>query len=429
MLDEQAPLRRSAFLSPAQTIALGLTLWNALGPRALALIRELCDAQGTPDSWPEVIGRVASERLGAPGRVADGTVAALLDPPDAVVDISVELAVRLGLGGAAVHPLQHLPPSLIQHAADRTALEGLRQVAGLDMVIKKFAEWRSGVNQHLSAREKIRVSQLQFADLHAIWVEAVERSGVSQAPALFVEAGLNAYARGGGASFEVVVGSGLVSLLEPAELLFVFGHELGHIRSDHCMYRQVTETMTDGAGGFMAVLAGIPFGLGRLAVSPIHMALRHWYRMSELTADRFGLLVCEDIDAAGRVLMKLAGTPPRYFARMSWRAFAAQAAGSELGAAQKAAAWYEGSSKSHPDLAVRAAELIAWQPEYDRFMALDPDRFGRAVRGMERMQELLSGPPRAPTVSMPAPGTSCSSCSQPLDPTQRFCDVCGARRA
>jgi uncharacterized tellurite resistance protein B-like protein len=75
--------------------------------------------------------------------------------------------------------------------------------------------------------------------------------------------------------------------LEPAELRFVLGHEIGHLLFDH-LRMEPDQLFSDE----------------RLA--PVHVArLCAWLRYAELTADRVGLLCADDFEAAVRAFFKL----------------------------------------------------------------------------------------------------------------------------
>ena len=58
---------------------------------------------------------------------------------------------------------------------------------------------------------------------------------------------------------------------------------------------------------FASVISSKGLGLATIITSGMEIALYNWYRKSELSCDRAGLLVCEDIDACITTLIKLAG--------------------------------------------------------------------------------------------------------------------------
>jgi Zn-dependent protease with chaperone function len=118
-----------------------------------------------------------------------------------------------------------------------------------------------------------------------------------------------------------VLNAGLIDSMTPEELRFVVGHELGHIKSGHVLYYQIAMLLPVLA----EVVGAATFGVGSLLSFPLEVALVRWQRMSELTADRAGLLACQDVDAATTALIKLAGLPLKFFDKVNTEDFLAQA--------------------------------------------------------------------------------------------------------
>ena len=121
----------------------------------------------------------------------------------------------------------------------------------------------------------------------------------------------------------IVVTTGLVELLDEEEMRAVIGHEVGHALSGHSVYRTILLFLTSLA----LKVAWIP--LGNVAIMAIVTALREWFRKSELSADRAGLLVGQDLQASMRGLMKIAGG--NHLHEMNVDAFLAQAEEYEAG--------------------------------------------------------------------------------------------------
>ena len=97
--------------------------------------------------------------------------------------------------------------------------------------------------------------------------------------------------------------------------------------------------------------------------TPIYYALLYWIRMSEFTADRAGLLACQDIDAAISAIIKMSGLPMKYFENMNKDAFIKQATEfkqSFSGFTDKAIKTLTIAGSSHPWTVLRAAELLTW---------------------------------------------------------------------
>src|SRR5215813_11761260 len=122
-----------------------------------------------------------------------------------------------------------------------------------------------------------------------------------QVPELFItqDPRVNAMALGTDKPF-IVVTTGLVNLMDAEESRFVIGHELGHVLSGHAVYR----TMLFHLVNLAARLALVPFAW--VGLKAVIWGLEEWYRKSELSCDRAGLLAAQGVDAARRMLMKLA---------------------------------------------------------------------------------------------------------------------------
>jgi Zn-dependent protease with chaperone function len=104
---------------------------------------------------------------------------------------------------------------------------------------------------------------------------------------------VNAYTFGLSSPKVVVLYSGLLERMDPDELLFVMGHEMGHIALGHTVLNSLV-------GG----MAGIPASWGAAIV--LVMAFLWWNRTCEYSADRAGLLACGRLDKAISALVKLA---------------------------------------------------------------------------------------------------------------------------
>jgi hypothetical protein len=94
-------------------------------------------------------------------------------------------------------------------------------------------------------------------------------------------------------------------------------------------------------------------------------ALREWFRKSELSADRAGLLVGQDLRASMRGLMKIAGG--NHLHEMNVDAFLAQAEEYESAGDLRDSVLkiLNVLPRTHPFTAVRAAELKKWAESRD----------------------------------------------------------------
>lgn len=190
-----------------------------------------------------------------------------------------------------------------EHPADRAALAALRKVPGFDLLLRKlFGLITERSIRLITLGSAVEVGPEQYPQLHALYEEVLETLDAPRRYPLFVSQNpvVNAGAVGMDEPF-IVLNSGAVQLLSPAQLRVVLGHELGHILSQHVLYKTMLRLLLD-AGRYAGVipLAGIPL----LAVLA---ALLEWDRKSELSADRAALLATQDPQAVRESLLRLAG--------------------------------------------------------------------------------------------------------------------------
>ena len=189
-----------------------------------------------------------------------------------------------------------------EHPADRAALQTLRAVPGFNEAVKKIVSFfgERGIRLLFQANA-VRVGPSQFPKLHMLMTEVTTTMDWPERPELYVSQTpfVNAGAVGVDHPF-IVLNSGACKLLDDDEMRVLLGHELGHVMSGHALYRTVAILIL--TLGFR----NLPF-LAGLAILPIKLALLEWYRKSELSADRAGLLAAQDPRMAMRVFLKLAG--------------------------------------------------------------------------------------------------------------------------
>ncbi|WP_372407642.1 M48 family metallopeptidase [Streptomyces luteireticuli] len=248
-----------------------------------------------------------------------------------------------------------------EHPADRSALVALRKLSGFDTVFKAL----SGLLPERSLRllflsDSVRVGPQQFAHLHTMLLDACYVLDLPKVPPMYVTQDPVPNAMCVGLDEPVIVlTTGLVELLDEEEMRAVVGHEVGHALSGHSVYRTILLFLTNVA----LKVAWIP--LGGMAVTAIVTALREWFRKSELSADRAGLLAGQDLQASMRGLMKLAGG--NHLHEMNVDAFLAQAEEYEAGGDLRDSVLkiLNLLPRSHPFATVRAAELKRWAESRD----------------------------------------------------------------
>ncbi|MGH3433656.1 MAG: M48 family metallopeptidase, partial [Thermocrispum sp.] len=148
----------------------------------------------------------------------------------------------------------------------------------------------------------IRVGPTQYPELDRLRNESAAALDLERVPDVYVSRDPNAaaYTLGMDKPF-IVLTTGLVDLLDRDGLRFAVGHEMGHVLSGHAVYR----TMMMYVINLQQSLSWNP--LSAIGLRAINAALHEWYRKSELSCDRAGLLCGQDPAAALRVHILLAG--------------------------------------------------------------------------------------------------------------------------
>ncbi|WAL63006.1 M48 family metallopeptidase [Amycolatopsis cynarae] len=196
-----------------------------------------------------------------------------------------------------------ISPRAYEHPADRGALATLRAVPGFAQVLKAVSGAFSERGERLMAlASAIRVGPRQYPELDRLRHECAEVLDLETVPNLFVmrDPEVRAMTIGMDEPF-ILLSTAAVELLDREGLRFVIGHEMGHVLSGHAVYR----TMLIRLINLQLSLSFMP--VSALGLRVIIAALKEWFRKSELSCDRAGLLCGQDPAAALRVHVLLAG--------------------------------------------------------------------------------------------------------------------------
>ena len=310
--------------------------------------------------------------------------------------------------------LTNLDPRSYEHPRDQRALDALEGTPGLEKLVRRYNEW--GIERILRVQytgSNLRVNPDNFPELYDALEGARDTLDLPALPELYITGEEGIQGATAGVSHPIVlISSRAVDSLSTDELSFVVAHELGHIKSGHVLYHQVAEYLP----AIASVLESATLGMSGLFTTGLQVALLNWQRTSELTADRAGLLGCQNPNAALSALMKIAGLPEKYHKSINTEDFIAQARAFETLESDPVSRLVRALSameRTHPWTVMRAKELLCW---------IDGGDYGR----------LLSAPHRAAATaaSAPLPSVSrfCVRCGHSLGGGE-FCTACGAKIA
>lgn len=188
-----------------------------------------------------------------------------------------------------------------EHSADRAALAALRKLPGFDQVLRAlFGIFGEKPVRLAFQANAVRVGPNQFPRVWDLYCDVCTTLDAAERYPLFVSQNpvVNAGAYGMKEPF-IILNSGTLALLTDRQVSYILGHELGHVMSDHVLYRTMTE--------LLIALARMGFPIVGLAARAILVALLEWSRKSELSADRAGLLAIQDPDEVMGSMLKMAG--------------------------------------------------------------------------------------------------------------------------
>jgi Zn-dependent protease with chaperone function len=289
-----------------------------------------------------------------------------------------------------------------EHPADRAALEALRKIPILDTLLKKFME--IGVERMFRIMlmgQAIHVTTKQCHKIHRLFKEACDILDMHE-PDLFLmnHFTVNAWTFGAERPF-IVMHAPLVDLLSEEELMGVLGHELGHVKAGHVLYRSLAYFLLEVLGKFIA--------LGPLVSTVVMISLADWARKSELTADRAELLVLQDVNTCINLHMKLAGGSKTVFEQTDTKEFLRQGGSYEDFDYSTLNKFYKIMYEmrlSHPLPIYRAKEIKMWS-EGGQYKEILAGRYPTEDRGED------SGI------------RECQHCGAKISPSFFFCPDCG----
>lgn len=263
--------------------------------------------------------------------------------------------------------LTGLEHSQYEHPFDAEALRKLESIPFLTSfckwITKEFVE-RVYTIQYTGSN--LKVTKANYPKIYQYLEDACKILDVNKVPELYITWSYDINACTIGAEHPIIIlNSGLIDLCDEEEIMFIIGHECGHIKSNHMLYHMMAQLLNWG-------IESIPGG--SLIASGLQFAIYYWNRMSEFTADRAGLLCCQDQQAMIRAFIKMAGLPQKEFGNIKPETFIEQARNFKMldyEGMNRVVKFLSIADETHPWTVMRSAELLKWidAGEYQRFVS------------------------------------------------------------
>lgn len=296
----------------------------------------------------------------------------------AVIVVTVLILAALGLGGFLWMRANQSGVNRVQggklHFPEVVLLEDFQRPLDRDLTEQLVAFERTGVSRFIDGKvlkpyfddvntrrltvEGVELRPEQFPDrqdLHQIVEDCAKILGIPK-PRVFVaeRPGLNASAMNMADPVIVLSPSLLWAFRDPAELRFVIGHEMGHIKCRHVKWNAALHGVVESIRDTKLVpdeAALLPF-----------LPLFKWAREAEMSADNAGLICAQDREAAERALVRLAlNLDQETTGRINVDAFLKQRDAEDLSKFSEIMLYWRQLLREHPFIADRIIELRKYE--------------------------------------------------------------------
>ena len=225
--------------------------------------------------------------------------------------------------------------------------------------------FQEAYNEVENQGEGINITAESLPEMYKQLAEACFILGIQNVPAYSTDWFYGPYHYSNGEKHRrIIMTSGSADLFSEGEMMFTLGHELGHFAAGHKPYHMLIMSfylpfMNDPSFKAWATIVKLP--------------LLEWYRKSDYTADRIGLLCCQDINVALSTMVKKAGLPKSCYDQISISGFIQQAREFEeryVETIDDVVKKLTIRSVEFPWLVDRAAKLLEWYEsgEYQRVL-------------------------------------------------------------
>jgi Zn-dependent protease with chaperone function len=264
----------------------------------------------------------------------------------------------------SVEPYLNISSKAYEHPADRAATAALKSIPMLDPIVRKLIEWgfeRALRQFHLG--NSVKVGEQQLPELWASHMAMCRILDMPEVYNLYVTTPVLGVAQAVGTTNPILVmDSVALQNLGTGEQRALIAHELGHVLSDHMVYRTALNILLS-VGSPLGVFLGIPF-------RAVRAVLLEWYRAAELSCDRAATIAVRDPRIVCRLQMVVSAGMPA--SDLNLDAFMTQAMEYETwdDPSDRVRRFFNELGKSHPDAVRRVSEVMKWvqSGDYDRII-------------------------------------------------------------
>jgi Zn-dependent protease with chaperone function len=195
---------------------------------------------------------------------------------------------------------------------EHPSMQQMNQTLRRSVVLNRMAESLSrkvGKPWYESCFNSVQTTEKQYARIHELSMIAARRMGFAKVPSVYIEAdrGYQSNTYGSERDAFVNIGTWLPKLLNDREMLFILGHEFGHLKCHHALWMTVSMFLVGQMGGNLMSQGLMSYVSNPLKIieSGVESVIMNWTRVADLTADRAALLIAGDIAVAKRTLFLL----------------------------------------------------------------------------------------------------------------------------
>jgi Zn-dependent protease with chaperone function/transcription elongation factor Elf1 len=199
-------------------------------------------------------------------------------------------------------------PEEFEHPAMQQMNQLLRQSTTLNSMATMLSK-KVGKPWYESCFTSIRTSEQHYPKVYELAAIAARRIGVDRIPPVHIEADRMYQSATYGSMQDAFINIGTLipRLLNDQELLFILGHEFGHLVSNHALWTTVSMFLVGQHRNTIMAEGILKYFSNPLKVveQGVESLIGNWLRVAEYTADRAALLVVGDFEIARRALFLL----------------------------------------------------------------------------------------------------------------------------